>query len=171
MTACEGGFTEILASGFGVGVAVGVSVLVHVGVGVAVDVGVLVNVGVDVAVVISDTFGRPWRRGVTDVAIGCAGIGAIVDLRGTTDALGRELMVTEVAAVDEIAAAAAIEARKKKKQQDLLAKYDLGQADRAGAEASGESPAGAKPRKKAERIVYAVSLGGKERESAIMVRQ
>ena len=64
------------------------------------------RVGIDVAVVISDTFGRPWRRGVTDVAIGCAGIGAIVDLRGTTDALGRELMVTEVAAVDEIAAAA-----------------------------------------------------------------
>lgn len=62
--------------------------------------------GVDVGVVISDTFGRPWRRGVTDVAIGCAGIAAIVDLRGTTDALGRELMVTEVAAVDEIASAA-----------------------------------------------------------------
>lgn len=62
--------------------------------------------GLDVAVVISDTFGRPWRRGVTDVAIGCAGIGAIADLRGTTDALGRELMVTEVAVVDEIAAAA-----------------------------------------------------------------
>jgi coenzyme F420-0:L-glutamate ligase/coenzyme F420-1:gamma-L-glutamate ligase len=57
-------------------------------------------------VIVSDTFGRPWRRGVTDVAIGCAGIAAIVDLRGTTDALGRELMVTEVAAVDEIAAAA-----------------------------------------------------------------
>lgn len=62
--------------------------------------------GVDVAVVVSDTFGRPWRRGVTDVAIGCAGIAAVVDLRGSTDALGRELMVTEVAAVDEIAAAA-----------------------------------------------------------------
>lgn len=61
---------------------------------------------VDVAVVVSDTFGRPWRRGVTDVAIGCAGIAAVVDLRGTTDALGRELMVTEVCAVDEIAAAA-----------------------------------------------------------------
>jgi coenzyme F420-0:L-glutamate ligase/coenzyme F420-1:gamma-L-glutamate ligase len=60
----------------------------------------------DVAIIVSDTFGRPWRRGVTDVAIGCAGIAAIVDLRGTTDALGRELMVTEVAAVDEIAAAA-----------------------------------------------------------------
>ncbi|MCH2431191.1 MAG: coenzyme F420-0:L-glutamate ligase, partial [Acidimicrobiales bacterium] len=62
--------------------------------------------GVDVAVVVSDTFGRPWRRGVTDVAIGCAGLRPVVDLRGTTDALGRELQVTEVAVVDEIAAAA-----------------------------------------------------------------
>jgi coenzyme F420-0:L-glutamate ligase/coenzyme F420-1:gamma-L-glutamate ligase len=62
--------------------------------------------GLDVAIIVSDTFGRPWRRGVTDVAIGCAGIGAIVDLRGTSDSFGRELMVTEVAAVDEIAAAA-----------------------------------------------------------------
>ena len=62
--------------------------------------------GIDVAVIISDTFGRPWRRGVTDVAIGCAGIAAIADLRGTNDALGRELMVTEVCIVDEIAAAA-----------------------------------------------------------------
>jgi len=61
---------------------------------------------VDVAVVESDTFGRPWRRGVTDVAIGCAGLRPVVDLRGTTDALGRELQVTEVAVVDEIAAAA-----------------------------------------------------------------
>ena len=61
---------------------------------------------VDVAVVVSDTFGRPWRRGVTDVAIGCAGLHPVVDLRGTTDALGRELQVTEVAMVDEIAAAA-----------------------------------------------------------------
>jgi len=61
---------------------------------------------VDVAVVVSDTFGRPWRRGVTGVAIGCAGLRPVVDLRGTTDALGRELQVTEVAVVDEIAAAA-----------------------------------------------------------------
>lgn len=64
------------------------------------------HAGVDVAVVISDTFGRVWRRGVTDVAIGCAGIGAILDLRGTADATGRELAVTEVAIVDEIAGAA-----------------------------------------------------------------
>ena len=56
--------------------------------------------------IISDTFGRPWRRGLTDVAIGCAGIGAIADLRGTTDSMGRELQVTEVAVVDELAGAA-----------------------------------------------------------------
>jgi coenzyme F420-0:L-glutamate ligase/coenzyme F420-1:gamma-L-glutamate ligase len=62
--------------------------------------------GVDVAVVVSDTFGRTWRRGVTDVAIGCAGVAGVVDLRGTPDALGREMQVTEVAVVDEIAAAA-----------------------------------------------------------------
>jgi coenzyme F420-0:L-glutamate ligase/coenzyme F420-1:gamma-L-glutamate ligase len=56
--------------------------------------------------VISDTFGRAWRRGVTDVAIGCAGIRAVVDLRGTADALGRELVATEICVVDEVAAAA-----------------------------------------------------------------
>ena len=60
----------------------------------------------NVAVIISDTFGRPWRRGVTDVAIGSAGLSPVVDLRGTTDALGRELQVTEVAVADELAAAA-----------------------------------------------------------------
>jgi len=61
---------------------------------------------VTVAVVISDTFGRPWRNGLTDVAIGVAGLAAVVDLRGTTDALGRALQVTEVAVADEVAAAA-----------------------------------------------------------------
>ncbi len=62
--------------------------------------------GVEVAVIVSDTFGRPWRRGLTDVAIGCAGILPIADLRGSTDSLGRELQVTEVCVVDELAAAA-----------------------------------------------------------------
>jgi len=62
--------------------------------------------GVEVGVIVSDTFGRTWRRGVTDVAIGCAGVAAVVDLRGSPDALGREMQVTEVAVVDEIAAAA-----------------------------------------------------------------
>jgi coenzyme F420-0:L-glutamate ligase/coenzyme F420-1:gamma-L-glutamate ligase len=62
--------------------------------------------GVDVGVIVSDTFGRPWRRGVTDVAIGCAGVAAVVDLKGTLDAGGRELVATEVCVADEIASAA-----------------------------------------------------------------
>lgn len=61
---------------------------------------------VEVAVVVSDTFGRPWRHGLTDVAIGCAGIKPLLDFRGQDDALGRELVVTQVAIVDEIASAA-----------------------------------------------------------------
>ncbi len=59
-----------------------------------------------VAVIVADTFGRPWRRGLTDVAIGSAGIKPILDLRGTEDAVGRELQVTEVCIVDELAGAA-----------------------------------------------------------------
>lgn len=62
--------------------------------------------GIDVAVIVTDTFGRVWRQGVTDVAIGLAGLKAILDLRGTTDALGRVLEVTEVCVADEIAGAA-----------------------------------------------------------------
>ena len=57
-------------------------------------------------VIVSDTFGRPWRRGSTDVAIGCAGVAAVVDLRGQPDALGRPLQVTEVCVADELASAA-----------------------------------------------------------------
>jgi coenzyme F420-0:L-glutamate ligase/coenzyme F420-1:gamma-L-glutamate ligase len=62
--------------------------------------------GVTVAVVVSDTFGRPWRRGLTDVAIGVAGMGAIRDFVGATDGYGNELNMTQVAEADEIAAAA-----------------------------------------------------------------
>jgi coenzyme F420-0:L-glutamate ligase / coenzyme F420-1:gamma-L-glutamate ligase len=62
--------------------------------------------GVDVGVIISDTFGRTWRRGVTDVAIGCAGVAAVIDLRGTLDANGRELVATELCVGDELASAA-----------------------------------------------------------------
>lgn len=62
--------------------------------------------GVEVGVIVSDTFGRPWRRGLTDVAIGVAGVAGVVDLRGTPDALGREMQVTEVAVADELASAA-----------------------------------------------------------------
>lgn len=68
--------------------------------------GLRARAGVDVGVIVSDTFGRAWRRGLTDVAIGCAGIAALVDLRGSVDSLGRELHATEVAIVDELAGAA-----------------------------------------------------------------
>ena len=68
--------------------------------------GLLARTGRRVGVIVSDTFGRPWRRGLTDVAIGCAGIGAVLDLRGTTDANGRPLRVTGVAVADELAGAA-----------------------------------------------------------------
>jgi coenzyme F420-0:L-glutamate ligase / coenzyme F420-1:gamma-L-glutamate ligase len=62
--------------------------------------------GVTVGVIISDTFGRAWRKGLTDVAIGCAGIAGVNDLRGTVDAQGRVLEVTEVCVADELAGAA-----------------------------------------------------------------
>jgi coenzyme F420-0:L-glutamate ligase/coenzyme F420-1:gamma-L-glutamate ligase len=62
--------------------------------------------GVDVATLITDTFGRAWRQGVTDVALGSAGLRPILDLRGTTDANGRPLEATEVAIADELAGAA-----------------------------------------------------------------
>lgn len=67
---------------------------------------ILRRCGVEIAVIVTDTFGRVWRVGVTDVAIGSAGVKPILDLRGTNDATGRVLEVTEVAIADEIAGAA-----------------------------------------------------------------
>jgi coenzyme F420-0:L-glutamate ligase/coenzyme F420-1:gamma-L-glutamate ligase len=68
--------------------------------------GLRARAAVEVGVIVSDTFGRPWRRGLTDVAIGCAGIAAVLDLRGETDTNGRELQVTEICVADELASAA-----------------------------------------------------------------
>ena len=68
--------------------------------------GLRARLGVEVGVIVSDTFGRTWRRGLTDVAIGVAGIAGVVDLRGAPDALGRVMQVTEVAVADELASAA-----------------------------------------------------------------
>ena len=68
--------------------------------------GLRAHLGITVGVIVSDTFGRPWRLGLTDVAIGVAGVAAVVDLRGTPDALGRTMQVTEVCVADEIASAA-----------------------------------------------------------------
>jgi coenzyme F420-0:L-glutamate ligase/coenzyme F420-1:gamma-L-glutamate ligase len=62
--------------------------------------------GKSVGVVVSDSFGRPWRMGTTDVAIGSAGIRVLEDLRGTTDRIGYELRSTQIAIADELAGAA-----------------------------------------------------------------
>jgi coenzyme F420-0:L-glutamate ligase/coenzyme F420-1:gamma-L-glutamate ligase len=62
--------------------------------------------GVDVAVIISDTFGRPWREGHLNFAIGLAGIAPLIDYAGQHDPAGYELRVTQMAVVDELAAAA-----------------------------------------------------------------
>jgi dehydro coenzyme F420 reductase / coenzyme F420-0:L-glutamate ligase / coenzyme F420-1:gamma-L-glutamate ligase len=70
--------------------------------------GLLDRTGRDVGVVITDTFGRPWRRGVMNVAIGCDGLPALVDLRGTKDLHGRVLESTVVALADEVAAASGL---------------------------------------------------------------
>ena len=67
--------------------------------------GLLDALGVDVGVVVTDTFGRPWRAGLTDVAIGAAGVRVLDDLRGGTDAYGNPLSATVVATADELAAA------------------------------------------------------------------
>jgi len=62
--------------------------------------------GVDVGVIVTDSFGRPFRQGTTDVAIGVSGVPALLDLRGTTDRIGYELRSSRVAIADEIAGAA-----------------------------------------------------------------
>ena len=62
----------------------------------------------DVGVIISDSFGRPWRRGTTGVAIGSAGIPSVIDLRGQSDLFGRRLEVSIIGFADEIAAAASL---------------------------------------------------------------
>ncbi|MFF5042328.1 coenzyme F420-0:L-glutamate ligase [Streptomyces nigra] len=67
--------------------------------------GLRATLGVDVGVLVTDTFGRPWRTGLTDVAIGAAGVRVLDDLRGGRDAHGNPLSATVVATADELAAA------------------------------------------------------------------
>ena len=64
--------------------------------------------GARIGVVISDSFGRPWRKGIVGVALGAAGLPAYIDMRGRPDLFGRELKVTETGFADEIAAAASL---------------------------------------------------------------
>jgi coenzyme F420-0:L-glutamate ligase/coenzyme F420-1:gamma-L-glutamate ligase len=66
------------------------------------------HAGCSPAVIVSDSFGRPWRRGVVNVALGSAGLNSLVNLRGKADLYGRPLYVTEVALADALAAAAGI---------------------------------------------------------------
>jgi coenzyme F420-0:L-glutamate ligase / coenzyme F420-1:gamma-L-glutamate ligase len=68
--------------------------------------GIGAALGVPPAVVISDSFGRPWRNGIVNVAIGSAGIEPLLDLRGTPDAAGREMQATVIAVADQLASAA-----------------------------------------------------------------
>jgi coenzyme F420-0:L-glutamate ligase / coenzyme F420-1:gamma-L-glutamate ligase len=68
--------------------------------------GLRTRTGFSPAIVISDSFGRPWRNGIVNVAIGSAGIEALLDLRGTPDASGREMQATVIAVADELASAA-----------------------------------------------------------------
>jgi coenzyme F420-0:L-glutamate ligase len=68
--------------------------------------GLAAAAGVRPAILVADTFGRPWRLGQTDVAIGCAGLVALDDWRGRTDQHGRTLGATRIAVADELAAAA-----------------------------------------------------------------
>ena len=64
--------------------------------------------GVDVGVIVSDTFGRPWRLGIVNVALGVAGLPAMLDLRGSVDDVGKQLQATVLAIADELAAAAGL---------------------------------------------------------------
>lgn len=66
---------------------------------------IFVRNSINVAVIISDTFGRAWRKGQTNVAIGCSGIEPMVSYIGTSDSFGNDLMATEIAIVDELASA------------------------------------------------------------------
>jgi coenzyme F420-0:L-glutamate ligase / coenzyme F420-1:gamma-L-glutamate ligase len=68
--------------------------------------GLLERLGRDVGVIVSDSFGRPFRQGTTDVALGAAGITPLLDLRGVRDSVGYELQATQIAVADELAGAA-----------------------------------------------------------------
>ena len=68
--------------------------------------------GLEVGVIVSDTFGRPWRLGIVNVALGVAGLPALIDLRGTPDDAGREMHATVLAVADDLASAAGLVMRK-----------------------------------------------------------
>jgi coenzyme F420-0:L-glutamate ligase/coenzyme F420-1:gamma-L-glutamate ligase len=91
--------------------------------------------GVAPAVVISDSFGRPWRNGIVNVAIGSAGLEPIVDLRGEPDAAGRPMRATIIAVADELASAADLAGGKVAQRPVVVVRGYAWQASEAGASA------------------------------------
>jgi coenzyme F420-0:L-glutamate ligase/coenzyme F420-1:gamma-L-glutamate ligase len=80
----------------------------------------LEELGVDVSVIVSDSFGRPWRLGITDVALGVSGFRPLDDLRGERDTEGREMKATVVAVADELASTAELASGKTSRQPAVL---------------------------------------------------
>jgi coenzyme F420-0:L-glutamate ligase/coenzyme F420-1:gamma-L-glutamate ligase len=78
------------------------------------------ELGVDVGVVVSDSFGRPWRQGITDVALGVSGFAPLHDLRGAVDTDGREMQATVVAVADELASTAELASGKTSRRPVVL---------------------------------------------------
>ena len=74
----------------------------------------------DVGVVISDSFGRPWRLGITDVALGVSGFAPLADLRGEVDTEGREMKSTVVAVADQLASTAELTSGKTSRRPVVL---------------------------------------------------
>ncbi|MEW6212358.1 MAG: coenzyme F420-0:L-glutamate ligase [Acidobacteriota bacterium] len=86
-----------------------------------------------VAVIISDTFGRPWREGLVNVAIGVSGLAPLIDYRGQADSFGRPLQVTVIAAADEIASAAEMVMKKSAGIPVAIVRgFDLGSEEGSG---------------------------------------
>ncbi len=81
---------------------------------------ILEELGVDVAVVVSDSFGRPWRLGITDVALGVSGFRPLDDLRGQVDTEGREMRATVVAVADQLASTAELASGKTSRRPVVL---------------------------------------------------
>lgn len=81
---------------------------------------ILEELGVDVGVVVSDSFGRPWRLGITDVALGAAGFAPLADLRGGLDTEGREMKATVVAVADQLASTAELASGKTSRRPVVL---------------------------------------------------
>ena len=94
----------------------------------------------DIPVIITDTFGRPWREGLTNVAVGVAGLSPLIDLRGKKDACGYELQKTMIAVADEIASAAELVMKKRGRIPLVILRGYTYQKSEAGSQALLRSP-------------------------------